>query len=75
VDNLHNDNEEIDGDMDEEDDQNEKDALVQSTQPSPQLSKRVRKEKTPMGNSKKRMAEVVDLTSTFTNMSSNISGL
>ncbi|KAJ8452078.1 hypothetical protein Cgig2_016659 [Carnegiea gigantea] len=74
VDNLHNDNETIDLDKDGEDEEEEKDELVQSAQSSPQLSKRARKEKTSMGKGKKKMSEVIDLTSTFTNVSSNISG-
>ncbi|KAJ8450592.1 hypothetical protein Cgig2_020229 [Carnegiea gigantea] len=71
MDNLYNDNEAIDLEMDGED---EEDESVQSAQPSPQLSKKARKEKTSMGKGKKRMLEVIDLTFTFTNMSSNISG-
>jgi len=73
VDNLHNDNEAIDLDKDGEDEEEEEDESVQSAQPSPQLSKRARKEKTSMGKGKKRMSEVIDLTSTFTIVSSNIS--
>ncbi|KAJ8431931.1 hypothetical protein Cgig2_023740 [Carnegiea gigantea] len=72
VDNLHNDNEVIDLDKDGEDEE-EEDESVQLAQPSPQLSKRGRKETTSMGKGKKRMLDVIDLTSTFTNMSSNIS--
>ncbi|KAJ8420120.1 hypothetical protein Cgig2_033724 [Carnegiea gigantea] len=74
VDNLHNDNETIDLDKDGEDEEEEEDESVHSAQPSPQLSKRARREKTSMGKGKKRMSEVIDLTSTFTNVSSNISG-
>ncbi|KAJ8441650.1 hypothetical protein Cgig2_019784 [Carnegiea gigantea] len=74
VDNLHNDNEAIDLDKDGEDKEEEEDESVQLAQPSPQLLKRARKEKTSTGKGKKRMSEVIDLTSTFTNMSSNISG-
>ncbi|KAJ8429772.1 hypothetical protein Cgig2_006463 [Carnegiea gigantea] len=74
VDNLYNDNEAINLDKDSEDEEKGEDESVQSAQPSPQLSKRTRKEKTPMGKGKKRMSEVIDLTSTFTNISSNIFG-
>ncbi|KAJ8428048.1 hypothetical protein Cgig2_024100 [Carnegiea gigantea] len=74
MDNLHNDNKAINLDKDGEDEEEEEDESVQSAQPSPQLSKRARKEKTSMGKGKKRMSEVIDLTSTFTNVSSNISG-
>ncbi|KAJ8441778.1 hypothetical protein Cgig2_009024 [Carnegiea gigantea] len=73
VDNLHNDNEAIDLDKDGEHEEDE-DESVQLAQPSPQLSKRGRKETTSMGKGKKRMSEVIDLTSTFANMSSNIYG-
>ena len=73
VDNLHNDNEAIDLDKDGEDEEEEEDESVQLAQPSPQLVERTRKEKTPIGKGKKRMSEVTDLTSAFTNVSSNIS--
>ncbi|KAJ8431167.1 hypothetical protein Cgig2_019843 [Carnegiea gigantea] len=75
VDNLHNDNEAIDLDKDGKDEEEEEDGSVQLAQSYPQLSKRARKEKTSMGKGKKRMLEVTDLPSTFTNMSSNIYGL
>ncbi|KAJ8425075.1 hypothetical protein Cgig2_027953 [Carnegiea gigantea] len=73
VDNLHNDNEAINPDKDGEDEENEEDDSVQLAQPSPQPLERTKKEKTPIGKGKKRMSEVTNLTSTFTNMSSNIS--
>uniref|UniRef100_A0A7C9CJX8 Uncharacterized protein n=1 Tax=Opuntia streptacantha TaxID=393608 RepID=A0A7C9CJX8_OPUST len=56
------------------DDDDDEDESIQSAQPSPQLSKRTRREKSSTSKGKKRMSEVVDLTSTFTSMSSNITG-
>ena len=73
VDNLHNDDEAIDLDKDGEDEEEDEDESVQSAQPSPQLSKKARKEKTSTGKGKKRMSEVIDLTSTFTSVSADIS--
>ena len=57
-----------------EDHTDEEDESVHSTQPSPQLGKRSRKEKLSMDKAKKKMAGVVNLTSSFSNVSSNLCG-
>ncbi|KAJ8425136.1 hypothetical protein Cgig2_017255 [Carnegiea gigantea] len=68
MDDLHNDNEAIDPNKDGQDFDDKDDDSVQSAQPSPQIGKRSRKEKTSTGKRRKRMPVLLDLTSTFTNM-------
>lgn len=68
------DNKAIDVDIDEEIHVDEEDESVQSTQPSPQVGKRVREDKISTDKGKKRMPEILDLTSSFNEVSTNLSG-